>query len=206
MTSNDPSGLAPLIACHLVALDKCPGVRSICVGEVLRQLIAKVVLLVTHEDIKKITGSHQLCAGHEAACDSSVHAITKVFEDESTEAVLLMDTSNTFNSLNCQLASKNAQILCPILAPVLINTYRSNTRFYIDSTYIESEEGTTQGDPLAMTIKVVLYPFQTVLLNWFQTDFTTLEAFVRNFESGFKPVWESGLEPASRGGSKPLNS
>ena len=173
----DPSGLAPLIACRLIALDKSPGVRPIGVGEVLRRLIAKVVLKVAHEDIKKITGSHQLCAGHEAACDSSVHAITKVFELENTEAVLLVDASNAFNSLNRQSALKNTQILCPILAPILINTYRSNARLYIDGTYIESKEGTTQGDPLAMTMYAIgtlplIHQLQTheVIQSWYADD------------------------------------
>ena len=32
-TDVDPQGLAPLLASHLIALDKCPGVRPIGVGE-----------------------------------------------------------------------------------------------------------------------------------------------------------------------------
>lgn len=52
----DPSALAPLMACRLIALDKTPGVRPIGVGEVLRRII----------DIKEAAGPLQLCAGHES--------------------------------------------------------------------------------------------------------------------------------------------
>ena len=37
-------GLSVFIACHLIPLDKCPGVRPIGVGEVIRRIIAKAIL------------------------------------------------------------------------------------------------------------------------------------------------------------------
>ena len=44
----DPDGLVALVACHLIALNKNPGIRPIGVGEMVRWIIAKaeVVLLV----------------------------------------------------------------------------------------------------------------------------------------------------------------
>ena len=53
-TYVDPCGISPLIACRLIALDKCPGVRPIGVGETLRRLIGKVVLQIAKEDIVKV--------------------------------------------------------------------------------------------------------------------------------------------------------
>lgn len=47
-------------------------------------------------------GSIQVCAGHEAGCESIVHAMRSIFEDESADAVLLVGATNAFNSVNRQ--------------------------------------------------------------------------------------------------------
>ncbi len=53
----DPSILAPLLACRLVALDKNPGVRPIGVCEVARRIISKAILFVIKGDIQESAGS-----------------------------------------------------------------------------------------------------------------------------------------------------
>ena len=45
---------------------------------------------------------------------------------------------------------RNIQHLCPSFSTILINTYRVDVALYIEGTTLFSEEGTTQGDPLAM--------------------------------------------------------
>ena len=47
----DPVGLTAFVACRLIALDKCPGVRLIGVGEVVRRIIGKAVLATVKMDI-----------------------------------------------------------------------------------------------------------------------------------------------------------
>ena len=59
-----------------------------------------------------------------------------MFTDESTEAVLLVDASNAFNSLNHQVALHNISMLCPSLATILINTYRANVPLFIDGKHL----------------------------------------------------------------------
>ena len=46
-----PDDLSAFVACRLIPLNKCPGVRPIGVGEVPRRIIAKVVLNLFHLDI-----------------------------------------------------------------------------------------------------------------------------------------------------------
>ena len=175
-TYVEPSGIAPLIASRLVALDKCPGIRPIGVGEILRRLIGKLILKIAHNDILDTTGTLQLCVGQEAACESSVHAMRQIFADANTEAVLLVDASNAFNTLNRQAALKNAHILCPILAPVLTSMYRGNAKLFIGGEHILSQEGTTQGDPLAMAMYAIgtlplIHQLQgDVLQSWYADD------------------------------------
>ena len=61
-----------------------------------------------------------------------------------------MDDTNAFNTLNRQVALHNIRCLCPSVATILINSYRSPINLFVDGDVILSQEGTTQGDPLAM--------------------------------------------------------
>ena len=75
-----------------------------------------------------------------------------IFQHENTDAVILVDAANAFNRLNRKVALHNIQYLCPPFATVLINTYRIPSRLFIGGGgEIESQEGTTQGDTLAMS-------------------------------------------------------
>ena len=74
----------------------------------------------------------------------------QAFQANEAEAVLLVDASNAFNSLNRQAALLNIRHLCRPLATVIINTYRQAADLYVDGTTLYSQGGTTQGDPLAM--------------------------------------------------------
>ena len=107
---------------------------------------------MTKSDIQSAVGPLQLCAGQDAGVEAAVHAMRMIFESESTEGVLLVDASNVFNSLNCAATLHNVQVLCPCLAPALTNIYRMNAELFVAGETIFSQEGTTQGDPLAMAM------------------------------------------------------
>ncbi len=116
----------------------------------MRRIVSKAILFVTRGDIQDAAGSLQLCAGQIAGAEAAVHATREFFSEEATEAVLLVDASNAFNNLNRQTALRNIRGLCPSIATTLINTYRNSTDLFVDGTALLSQEGTTQGDPLAM--------------------------------------------------------
>ena len=42
----------------------------------------------------------QLIAGQEAGAEAAIHAMQDIFANEDTEAVLLIDAENAFNSIN----------------------------------------------------------------------------------------------------------
>ena len=150
-----PDGLAALLGCRLIALDKNPGVRPIGIGEIPRRIVAKAVLSVIGGDIQEAAGSIQLCSGQTSGIEAAVHAMNEAFHDDDVQAVLLVDASNAFNCLNREAALRNIRHLCPPLSTILINTYRKPTNLYMDGHILLSQEGTTQGDPLAMPMYAI---------------------------------------------------
>jgi len=146
----DPACLSAFIACRLIALNKHPGVRPIGVGKVCRRLLSRAVLFIIRNDVLQAAGPLQLCAGQPAGCEAGIHAMRKVFDSSDAEAALQVNATNAFNRLNRQVALRNISILNPSFARILINTYREDSKLYIDVNFILSQEGTTQGDPLAM--------------------------------------------------------
>ena len=115
-TEDLSSSLEALLACGLIPLDKNPALQPIEFGKVLRRIASKVVVLHIREDITSAVGSLQVCAGQEAVCESLVHAIYEIYEDQSSEAVLLVDASNAFNTINGNAFLHNITIICPPLA------------------------------------------------------------------------------------------
>ena len=96
------SDVRGLVASHLIALDKCPGVRPVGVGKTLQRIVGKVVCSVCRLDIEEVAGVSQLCAGTKAGTEGAVHALNELFEVGKSDGwgVLLMDAANAFNSLN----------------------------------------------------------------------------------------------------------
>ena len=164
----DPSSLEALVASRLIPLDKGEGaVRPIGVGEVVRRVVSKCVMKVVKPEVMEASGSLQLCAGQTSGTEAAIHAMRNIFDADETDAILLIDASNAFNSLNRAAALHNLRILCPIIATYAINTYRLPTRlFVVGGQELKSSEGTTQGDPLSMAIYAIsLQPLITSLQN-----------------------------------------
>ena len=92
-----------------------------------------------------------------------------IFEADETDAVLLVDASNafSFNSLNRAAALNNNRVLCPLIATYVTNTYRVPARlFVVGGSELKSAEGTTQGDPLAMSMYAISFqPLISLLHN-----------------------------------------
>ena len=145
-----------LMACRLIALNKCPGVRPIGIGETLRRVIGKAICLATRLDAALVCGSDQLCAGLQAGIEGAIHAMNDLFTTHQDQGngwgVLLVDAANAFNSLNRAAMLLHARVLWPRCARFLFNTYRGWSVLVLkgSSTFLYSKEGVTQGDPLSM--------------------------------------------------------
>ena len=157
-----PDYLKEFLAGRLIPLDKEPGakkpeIRPIGIGEVLRRITAKAVTRFLKSDIQLAAGALQTCSGTESGIEAAVHAMKLQFEQENCEAVLLIDASNAFNSLNRHVALHTVRELCPSFHCFLENCYKSPTELFVvdqdkNKEIIRGGEGATQGDPCAMAM------------------------------------------------------
>ena len=145
--------LGAFLSCRLIPLEKNPGLRPIGVGEVFRRIVVKVIVSTPPDAIITSVGPLQVCAGPKSGCETAVHAMSKMNKEEHTEAVLLVDAANAFNSVNRKVFLYNINAVCPSISIYVGNCYTLPSRlFIIGGTEIQSSEGTTQGDPVAMPI------------------------------------------------------
>ena len=116
------------------------------------------------KDILNATGLLQLCDGQDAGSEAATHAVYDMFSKDKTEAVLMVDGSNAFNSINREAFLHNTKVLCSALATFINNCYSIPVDIFVQGgKLLKSLEGTTQGDPAAMAI----YAFRiTLLLAW----------------------------------------
>ena len=66
ITLIDPVCIAPLLTCHLIALNKNPGVRPISIGDTARRIMARAIISAIKDDVLESAGATQLCAGQMA--------------------------------------------------------------------------------------------------------------------------------------------
>ena len=129
--------------------------------------------------------------------------MTSMFAGPNTEGVLLVDASNAFNSLNRQATLHNVPRICPALGKVFANTYSSPIRLFVaGGGEILSQEGTCQGDPLAMAVyavataplvKHLAAACPSVVQSWYADDDAAADRLLQ-----LRQYWDT-LEQAGRG-------
>ena len=103
-------------------------------------------------------GCLQMCTGIRSGIEAAVHMNENAWNDESTEAILLVDADNAFNRLNRKVALHNIQQTCPSLHIYLSNHYQTTASLFVsnatrsDIFALNSEEGCTQGDVASMAL------------------------------------------------------
>ena len=108
-------------------------------------------MMIFKKDITDAAGPLQISAGQEAGAEAAIHAMRDFFANKDTEAVLLIDAENAFNSINRKVMLHNLNFICPIITTYITNCYITRARlFVIGGGKILSKERTTQGDPTAM--------------------------------------------------------
>lgn len=120
------------MACRLIAHYKNAGIHPIGICDTARHNISKGILIVIRGDFQDVVSSLQLCAGKISGVEVAVHAVCTLFQQEDIDAVLHVDTSNTFNSLHRQTALHNIWRICPSLVTILINIYKDRAELFVN--------------------------------------------------------------------------
>ena len=127
---------------------------------------------VLKKDILNVTRYDQLCSGLEAGCEAAVHAVNDLFNEADTHGFIQVDATNAFNIINRNVLLHNSKILCPEIARYLANFYIMPARlFIVGGKEIKSDEGTTQGDAVAMGMYALgLMPLLMTIDTYIEND------------------------------------
>ena len=69
-----------------------------------------------------------------------------MFNEDNTEAALMADAPNAFNSINREVFLHNTKVLCPALATFINNCYSIRSDLFVQGgKRLKSLEGTTPG-------------------------------------------------------------
>ena len=120
-----------LITCRLIPLNKNPGVKPLGKDEISKRVVSKITNWVLKDLMQKAVGSLHTATGLKAGAEAAIHAMRTIFEEPSTEDVILVDANNAPNSLNRKVAFHNIQLACSSFSHILINTYRTSSRMII---------------------------------------------------------------------------
>ena len=159
--------ISALVTNRLIALDKCPGVHPIGIGETLRCVIGKAMCYATRVDVELACGYDQLCGGVRSGIEGTIHNITNLFSQYGAYSgwgVLLVDASNAFNSLNHVALLWNVRVLWPHCSRFVFNTYQGWATLVVRNSDVNlfSMEGITRG-PLAYVSVCYWYtPFDSI--------------------------------------------
>ena len=94
------TSLEETLACKLIPLEKNPGLKPRGIEEVLRRTAEKFEMQIVKKVVIKDVGRLKLCTGQEARSEAAIHGMHKIVDDSKTEAILLVNTENAFNTIN----------------------------------------------------------------------------------------------------------
>ena len=109
-------------------------------------------MMISKQGVMKAAGSLQVCTWQETGAEAAIHAVHDIFKYYTADAVYLIDAESAFNAINRKAMLHNISVICPIISTYISNCYNTPACLLIvGGKEILSKEGTTQGDPTAMT-------------------------------------------------------
>lgn len=84
-----------------------------------------------HKKSQENEGDVQLCEAQRAGYEVVVQLLILMWSQDDFDAILLVDTDNTFNWINQNVTLHNIWIICPIIATYVTNSYRQEVMLFI---------------------------------------------------------------------------
>lgn len=146
---TDPHFLRHFVSGRLIPLRKGDSdqikIRPIGIGEILRRITGKCIVKTLKTDLQEATSILQTCSGVSSGIEVAIHAMRTTFYEEDCEAILLVDASNAFNSLNRAVAVHNLQFICPTFYRYIKNTYQCPADLVINNPNGEDKHLSSEG-------------------------------------------------------------
>ena len=164
-------------------------------------LLSKVttsVSLCVHQTVNIPQWKQAAVPGQKRGREHAMKSLRQSFDDPDNEPILIIDAKNAFNVLNRQTALENVKTLCPSLHVASQNSYSHPSHRYIGKSTILFQEGTTQGDPLAMAMYgIAIIPLISRLHNgsltqkWYADDGSVVSK-LKNIRALFDKLTQLG--------------
>ena len=91
--------------------------------EDLSRIAGKAIMMIFKKDIKDAVGPLHLSSGQEVGAKADIQAMRDIFAYKDTEAFLLIDAKNTFNSINRKVMLYTLNFICLIITTYITNCY-----------------------------------------------------------------------------------
>ena len=146
-----------LMSNRLIALDKKPGVRPIGIGQIWQRLMAKTMVPIAGPIATDTCGTDQLCAGLKAGIEGGAAQFWKKMASEPDFGFFLANAMNAFNFVSQVITIWNVRCSWAITFHFRFNCCCHCGLLVVHSSsgarcFLHSEDGVTQGDPLAMIL------------------------------------------------------
>ena len=77
----------------------CNQFATIGVGEVVRRIVGKTIVWSLSTEIEEAAGPLQVSSGLKGGAEAAIHSMKTKFEEEVSDAIILVDAENAFNRL-----------------------------------------------------------------------------------------------------------
>ena len=117
-------------------------------GFVIRRIIGKTIVKGIKTDHKILGGDQRKCMGQKRGIEHAIHSLRASSKLTDSEAILMIDVKNAFNSLNRDHAIRSGEKLCPCLYHSICNSYREPSNLLINKQTKSLRKVQSKANPL----------------------------------------------------------